>query len=119
MVEFTESIREQKKNFKSNFKILQVSCFDVAFCLGDKINDKSESIPNESNFKVCLVETKNGEPHPDTGIPPSFLVIKCDMFGGKNPQLNVDMGRPTKVHFSLSRLNKLMHIKNKVGPKTG
>lgn len=72
-------------------------------------------MPAESDFKVCLMETKNGEPHPDTGIPPSFLVIKYDMLAAKSPQLNVIMGRPTKVHFSLSRLNDILYMIDKVG----
>ncbi|XP_008205594.1 vacuolar protein sorting-associated protein 13B isoform X1 [Nasonia vitripennis] len=93
---------------------LQVSCFDIALSLGKDANESSASMPTESDFKVCLIETKNGEPHPDTGIPPSFLVIKYDMLATKNPQLNVIMGRPTKVHFSLSRLNDVLYIIDKV-----
>ena len=86
----------------------------MALHLGDKTRENSASLPSEKDFKMRIVETMSGEPHPDTGIPPSFLVVKCDMLVSKSPQLNVDMGRPTEVHFSLSRLNDAIYIKNKV-----
>lgn len=61
-----------------------------------------------------MIETKQGDPHPDTGIPPSFVTIKSEMILGKNRQFFIEMGRPTKVHLSLSRLNQLYDIRNKV-----
>lgn len=61
-----------------------------------------------------MIETKNGDLHPDTGIPPSFITVKYEKTLGKNPQFSVDMGRPTKIHFSLSRLSQMYTIKNKV-----
>lgn len=61
-----------------------------------------------------MIETKHGDPHPDTGIPPSFVTVKSEMILGKNCQFFIEMGRPTKVHLSLSRLNQLYNIRNKV-----
>lgn len=71
-------------------------------------------MPNEEDFKVFLIQAKSGDPHPDTGIPPSFVTIKCETLPGKGPQFCLEMGRPTKVHFSLARLKKINSISNKV-----
>ncbi|CAL7938023.1 unnamed protein product [Xylocopa violacea] len=91
---------------------VQVSCFDVTMAVGD--NQELVSIPTEKDFKVFMIETKNGDLHPDTGIPPSFITMKYEKTVGKNPQFFIDMGRPTKVHFSLSRLNQIYMTKNKI-----
>lgn len=61
-----------------------------------------------------MIETKHGDPHPDTGIPPSFATIKSETIVGKNRQFFIEMGRPTKIHLSLSRLNQLCDIRKKV-----
>ena len=61
-----------------------------------------------------MIETKHGDPHPDTGIPPSFATVKSETILGKNRQFSIEMGRPTKIHLSLSRLNQLYAIQNKV-----
>ncbi|KAJ8683631.1 hypothetical protein QAD02_019423 [Eretmocerus hayati] len=93
---------------------VQLSCFDIALCLGGKSSKSSSSIPTSSDFKIALIETKSGDPHPETGVPPSFVVMKYETSAGKGPQLSIDMGRPTKLHFSLSRLDDLVHVKNKL-----
>ncbi|XP_012153493.2 vacuolar protein sorting 13B isoform X2 [Megachile rotundata] len=93
---------------------IQVSCFDITVALGDKERRELISIPTEKDFKVYMIETKNGDLHPDTGIPPSFITVKYEKTLGKNPQFSIDMGRPTKIHFSLSRLNQIYSIKNKI-----
>ncbi|XP_011140226.1 vacuolar protein sorting-associated protein 13B [Harpegnathos saltator] len=93
-------------------KKIQVSCFDITIMLGDTQN--LNTVPTEQNFKVYMIETKHGDPHPDTGIPPSFATIKSETILGKNQQFFIEMGRPTKVHLSLSRLSQLYNIQNKV-----
>ncbi|XP_071652871.1 intermembrane lipid transfer protein VPS13B isoform X2 [Temnothorax longispinosus] len=93
-------------------KKIQISCFDITTALGDAQN--LNAIPSEKDFKIYMIETKHGDPHPDTGIPPSFTTIKSEMILGKNRQFFIEMGRPTKVHLSLSRLNQLYNIRNKV-----
>ncbi|KAG7190764.1 hypothetical protein KM043_006836 [Ampulex compressa] len=93
---------------------IQVSCFDINIALGNKETQGLLSIPTEKDFQVFMIETKNGDPHPDTGIPPSFATIKCEKVPGRNLQFFIDMGRPTKVYFSLSRLNQIYDIQNKV-----
>ncbi|XP_054006239.1 intermembrane lipid transfer protein VPS13B isoform X1 [Hylaeus anthracinus] len=93
---------------------IQVSCFDMTMALGEKENQEIISIPTEKNFKVFMLETKNGDLHPDTGIPPSFVTLKYEKTLGKNPQFSIDMGRPTKIYFSLSRLSQIYAMQNKI-----
>lgn len=94
--------------------LLQISCFDMTIALGAKEAQELTSIPTEKDFNIYMIQTKSGIPHPDTGIPPSFVIIKCEKYPGKNTHFFVDMGRPTKVYFSLSRLNLINDINSKV-----
>ncbi|EFN83982.1 Vacuolar protein sorting-associated protein 13B [Harpegnathos saltator] len=100
------------QNILSDLEDDVVSCFDITIMLGDTQN--LNTVPTEQNFKVYMIETKHGDPHPDTGIPPSFATIKSETILGKNQQFFIEMGRPTKVHLSLSRLSQLYNIQNKV-----
>ncbi|CAB0041010.1 unnamed protein product, partial [Trichogramma brassicae] len=88
------------------------SCFDVSLLLGNEEGKRSTSIPSAGDFTTFILETKSGEAHLDTGIPPSFLVVKWDAC--KNSQMSVNMGRPTKCHFSLARLDKLLRIRDQL-----
>ncbi|KZC08609.1 Vacuolar protein sorting-associated protein 13B [Dufourea novaeangliae] len=93
---------------------IQVSCFDITMALGEKEHQDLISIPTEKDFKMFMIETKSGDLHPDTGIPPSFVTMKYEKTLGKNPQFSIDMGRPTKIYFSLSRLSQMYLMKNKI-----
>ncbi|KAK2583878.1 hypothetical protein KPH14_001152 [Odynerus spinipes] len=93
---------------------MQISCFDITIALNSEDTEDLSSIPTEKDFNTFMIQTKNGEPHPDTGIPPSFVTIKCEKYPGKNTHISINMGRPTKIHFSLSRLNQIYDISNKV-----
>ncbi|XP_076376736.1 vacuolar protein sorting 13B isoform X1 [Megalopta genalis] len=95
---------------------IQVSCFDMTMALGEKEHYELNSIPTEKDFTMFMIETKSGDLHPDTGIPPSFVTMKCEKTIGKNPQFSVDMGRPTKIYFSLSRLSQIHAMRNKILP---
>ncbi|XP_067209482.1 intermembrane lipid transfer protein VPS13B isoform X1 [Linepithema humile] len=93
-------------------KKIQISCFDITIAFGDTQN--LNTIPTERDFKIYMIETKHGDPHPDTGIPPSFATVKSETILGRNRQFFIEMGRPTKVHLSLSRFNQLYNIQNKI-----
>ncbi|XP_076165604.1 vacuolar protein sorting 13B isoform X1 [Ptiloglossa arizonensis] len=93
---------------------IQILCFDMTMALGEKENQELISIPTEKDFKVFMIETKNGDLHPDTGIPPSFVTMKYEKTLGKNSQFSIDMGRPTKIYFSLSRLSQIYVMQNKI-----
>lgn len=75
-------------------------------------------MPTSEDFKVFIIQVKSGDRHPDTGIPPSFITIKCETLPGKSPQFFIDMGRPTKIYFSLERQKKVSSIIEKVWKKT-
>lgn len=94
--------------------ILQVSCFDIAVSIGKNDTQNLTNIPSGNDYELELLSTKSGDPHPDTGIPPSFAVVKCETMPGKRPQYSVDMGRPTKLHCSLSRISQLEYFKEQV-----
>ncbi|KOC70976.1 Vacuolar protein sorting-associated protein 13B [Habropoda laboriosa] len=93
---------------------IHVSCFDITMALGEKENQELIAIPTQKDFKVFMIETKNGDLHPDTGIPPSFITLKYEKTLGKNSQFFIDMGRPTKFYFSLSRLNQIRTIMREI-----
>ncbi|XP_012288372.1 vacuolar protein sorting-associated protein 13B [Orussus abietinus] len=97
---------------------IKVSCFDVALSLGDDASDTEKddlvSIPTSNDFKIPVIETKCGDSHPVTGIPPSFLVVKYEKVFGRDRLITVDTERPTKIHVSLSRWRKLISIKDKM-----
>lgn len=97
---------------------MQVSCFDIAVSIGKNDAQNLTNIPSGIDYELELLETKSGDPHPDTGIPPSFAVVKCETIPAKRPQYSVDMGRPTKLHCSLSRINQLEYFKEKVQNST-
>lgn len=98
--------------------MFQISCFDVTFAIPNPGYEFSNDLPwnfsTNNSIYTYIIETKNGEPPPDTGIPPSFITFKCDLSLNKNIQYSVDLGRPTKVFFSNSCFNKIMNLKNKV-----
>ncbi|XP_043466399.1 vacuolar protein sorting-associated protein 13B [Leptopilina heterotoma] len=93
---------------------IQFSCFDMAISLGNEERQDYTSMPTSEDFKVFIIQVKSGERHPDTGIPPSFITIKCETLPGKSPQFFLDMGRPTKMYFSLERQKKVNSILEKV-----
>lgn len=75
---------------------------------------ESSLVANKPESKFWLVETKSGDPHPDTGIPPSFVVVKCEKAPNASAQLFVDMGRPTKLNCSIPASKHIEYIYNKV-----
>nr|CAD7601716.1 unnamed protein product [Timema genevievae] len=98
----------------SQSRKIQISCFDISIrtCI-----DKSfhcHNTPKLENFPTVLLETKSGEPHQETGIPPSFLTVIWSKGIGKPAKLEIDLGRPTKFHLSVARLNYLEGIVRKI-----
>nr|CAD7196002.1 unnamed protein product [Timema douglasi] len=98
----------------SQSRKIQISCFDISIrtCI-----DKSfhcHNTPKLENFPTILLETKSGDPHQETGIPPSFLTVIWSKGIGKPAKLEIDLGRPTKCHLSVARLNYLEGIVRKI-----
>ncbi|XP_015121632.1 vacuolar protein sorting-associated protein 13B [Diachasma alloeum] len=93
-------------------RIFQVNCFDISMSFPDE-NRFMEAVPTAADFKRMFVETKNGEPHPNTGIPPSFAIVRIQSEGDKK-SINVDMGRPTRMNFSLPLIDLIDSTREKL-----
>ncbi|XP_043198832.1 vacuolar protein sorting-associated protein 13B-like [Amphibalanus amphitrite] len=84
---------------------LQLSVFDLSVLAGNPSDrgdpERSEDeppVPERARFPVTLLETRPGEPHSKTGIPPSLLT--ATLADGAVPgaaALTVDVGRPLKL----------------------
>jgi hypothetical protein len=61
-----------------------------------------------------LLETKCGDPHPDTGIPPAFLTVKWSESVGKASKIDAELGRPMKLHYSITQWRFIVAIENKL-----
>lgn len=99
---------------QQNFtRIIRVNCFDVSVAFSDDNNQHKSLIPDAIDLKNYLIDTKSGDPHPNTGIPPSFLIIQWE----KSPEkcrVSLELGRPTKLNLSLTIINKINEIKEKI-----
>lgn len=71
-------------------------------------------IPRPEDFLSVLLETKGGDPHPDTGIPPAFLTVKWSESVGKASKIEVEMGRPTKIYYSIALWRFIDDIQKKL-----
>jgi vacuolar protein sorting-associated protein 13B len=98
---------------------VEISCFDSSLRTShDSFTIRSTStklIPKVDCFNLCILETRGGDPHPKTGIPPSLLTATWSNFLSKaGGELNVELGRPLHVHMdpgvwhSLQQLEELL-----------
>jgi hypothetical protein len=71
-------------------------------------------IPRPEDFLSVLLETKGGDPHPDTGIPPAFLTVKWSESVGKASKIDVELGRPTRMHYSIAQWRFIDAIQKKL-----
>ncbi|XP_059469479.1 intermembrane lipid transfer protein VPS13B isoform X2 [Neocloeon triangulifer] len=78
---------------------IEISCFDLALRTSNSISQQNQP-PGLENFGIPLLQTKGGDPHPKTGVPPSVLTLTWNNFlastGGK---LKIDIGRPIHVQI--------------------
>lgn len=82
---------------------LQISCYNIGVKISSKEYKKIKSLPEKDDFPVDLLETKSGEPHPDTGILPAFLTVKLSKGLGSVTTLDVDVAKPMKLLLSMER----------------
>ncbi|XP_063972949.1 intermembrane lipid transfer protein VPS13B [Diachasmimorpha longicaudata] len=93
-------------------RTFQINCFDISVSFPDGVK-VMETVPTAVDFKRIFVETKNGEPHPNTGIPPSFMIIRVQTEVNKK-SINIDMGRPTRVNLSLPLIDLIDSTREKL-----
>ncbi|KAJ8868198.1 hypothetical protein PR048_032007 [Dryococelus australis] len=93
---------------------MQASCFDLSVhcCVGEQAY--CSSIPKQEHFSTPILETKAGDSHPDTGIPPSFLTAIWSKSIGKAAFLELELGRPTKLDISVELLTHLQQMTSKL-----
>lgn len=85
---------------KINF---QISCFDISIRSSEQDYIIPRGVPRAEDFLSVLLETKGGDPHPDTGIPPAFLTVRWSESIGKASKIDVELGRPTKIYYSIAQ----------------
>ncbi|XP_047111784.1 vacuolar protein sorting-associated protein 13B [Schistocerca piceifrons] len=102
--------------FSNNFdsQKLNVSCFDLSVKLGREGTAVSKTTPSVDDFPFTLVETKGGDPHPDTGIPPSLVTVKLMKPINRAPKIEVDLGRPVRFCVSIPTLEFLTRVERKL-----
>ena len=101
---------------------LQLSVFDLSVRAGDPddSHDKYPSnndllVPDRARFPLTLLETRPGEPHSKTGIPPSLLT--ATLADGAVPgaaAVTVDIGRPLKLCWADGGVRQLMKLNTAV-----
>lgn len=102
---FSNSLDSQKLN---------ISCFDLSIKVcreGTAVNKTTLSV---EDFPFTLVETKGGDPHPDTGIPPSLMTVKLMKPINRASKIEVDLGRPVRFCVSIPNLEFLTAVKRKL-----
>ncbi|KDR22947.1 Vacuolar protein sorting-associated protein 13B [Zootermopsis nevadensis] len=93
---------------------VQISCFDMSITSSEQDHVIPRGIPRPEDFLSVLLETKGGDPHPDTGIPPAFLTVKWSESVGKASKIEVEMGRPTKIYYSIALWRFIDDIQKKL-----
>lgn len=74
----------------------------------------SRGVPRAEDFLSVLLETKGGDPHPDTGIPPAFLTVKWLESASKGSKIDVELGRPTKIYYSIAQWHFIAAVQKKL-----
>ncbi|KAF8790004.1 Vacuolar protein sorting-associated protein 13B like protein [Argiope bruennichi] len=82
------------------------SCFDLQLhgSSADFVVKKpyKSSMPIHDDFNHSYLETKPGEPHQKTGIPPAFLTITCTDIFTDAAKVRISVERPMKLNFRTS-----------------
>ncbi|KAK8395541.1 hypothetical protein O3P69_005567 [Scylla paramamosain] len=93
---------------------LDISCFN--FILRSVLKGFSvkasevKQLPCPEDYSTSWLETKPGDPHPKTGIPPALLVISATDFLHKPGCISVEVGRPVRFFLSESRWQQVNHV---------
>ncbi|GIX81406.1 vacuolar protein sorting-associated protein 13B [Caerostris extrusa] len=84
----------------------EASCFDLQlnWSSADHVIERpfNSCTPMNDDFIYALLETKPGEPHPKTGIPPAFLTVTCSDIFSNQVCVKISVERPMKLNFRTS-----------------
>ncbi|XP_068242883.1 intermembrane lipid transfer protein VPS13B isoform X1 [Palaemon carinicauda] len=93
---------------------LDISCFDFilrSVPKGFSVKaTEAKRLPTPEDYTSSWLETRPGDPHPKTGIPPALLVISALDFLHKPARINVEVGRPIRLYLSESRWQQVVHV---------
>lgn len=70
--------------------MFQMSVFDLGVSCGMKGFTLSKQVSNKP-FPQPLLETRSGDPHPQTGIPPAVLTTKISWTSDKPPKVKTNV----------------------------
>ncbi|GFU94525.1 vacuolar protein sorting-associated protein 13B [Trichonephila clavipes] len=84
----------------------EASCFDLQLhgSPADFIVERPHKScsPLNDDFTYPYLETKPGEPHEKTGIPPAFLTVTCTDIFSDQANMKISVERPVKLNFRTS-----------------
>nr|XP_045624119.1 vacuolar protein sorting-associated protein 13B-like [Procambarus clarkii] len=95
---------------------LDISCFN--FILRSVLKGfsvkatEAKQLPCPEDYTTSWLETKPGDPHPRTGIPPALLLVSATDFLHKPARINIEVGRPVRLYLSESRWQQVVHVMN-------
>ncbi|CAH1247692.1 VPS13B [Branchiostoma lanceolatum] len=100
-------------NVQSTSQKLEVSCYDVSLKgvpVDLTITDGSKLLPEAGDFSVPWVQTAMGEPDPRSGVPPAVYTFTVTDFLSDQANVRLDVGRPLKVNFSITKVKQAMGL---------
>ncbi|XP_035658997.1 vacuolar protein sorting-associated protein 13B-like isoform X1 [Branchiostoma floridae] len=100
-------------NVQSASQKLEVSCYDVSLKgvpMDLTITDSAKLLPEASDFSVPWVQTAMGEPDPRSGVPPAVYTFTVTDFLSDQANVRLDVGRPIKVNFSITKVKQAMGV---------
>ncbi|XP_054279207.1 uncharacterized protein LOC128997593 [Macrosteles quadrilineatus] len=100
-----------------NILTVQMSAFDVGVkcgVAGHTVGHWDFSGWGSKVFLQPLLESRSGEPHPLTGIPPSAVTVKVVWDNDKPPKIDFDMGRPIRIVCTLEIIEYLKRLQTMI-----
>ncbi|XP_014791410.2 intermembrane lipid transfer protein VPS13B [Octopus bimaculoides] len=76
--------------------------------------DANKLLPEYADFNQCWIETRAGQPHPKTGVPPSFFTLRLTDFLHKPAHVSLHMERPLKLNISPDMLLLMQELFNQI-----
>ncbi|KAK3850769.1 hypothetical protein Pcinc_042542 [Petrolisthes cinctipes] len=93
---------------------LDLSCFNLivrSVLRGFSVKaTEFKQLPCAEDYTTSWLETKPGDPHPKTCIPPALLLISATDFIHKPARINIEVGRPVRFYLSESRCQQVVHV---------
>lgn len=76
-------------------------------------------LPEYADFNEYWIETRAGQPHPKTGVPPSFFTLRISDFLNKPARVSLQMERPLKLNVSPDKLCLTQEIVQQIKQSLG